>query len=184
MANTVLLNSNIIILDTIYFFWNSPICIRKAVLYPNAVSDVATIETYNVAATARATQTDKSVAVATSNTITSAGNFEAAELVNGDIMVITKADAGAGVNIGTFLASRTSDDVAICYGHNTTTPLTNDASGVYSWKTVDGYIAIPLRCSEDSLLTTELDFGEKGLWLPNLGLTALSSTAKVYLYIK
>ena len=182
MANLLVPNAGIIVLDTNYFFWNSPVCIRKAVLYPNAISDVATIETYRSSDTARATMTGKTVAVATNNTITSTGNFEATELVNGDIIVITQTDVGGDVNTGTFLASRTDDNTAVCYGHNTITPLTNDASGVYSWKTVDGYVVIPLRCSEDSLLTTELDFGEKGIWLQNFGLTQLTSNAKVYLY--
>ena len=170
-------------LDT-NFWWPRSLVIKKIVYQATTAAHTATFGTYDYADTARATMSDKTCAITNQYTITSTGNFEAAEVVVGDILWIkTNSATGVYANRGKYLVkTRSSDNAVIVVGDGgTTTPLTNDEAGVYSWVTIAPHIPAKLTITGTEVCTEELDFGD-GLWLPNLSLYQISSGA-VWVYL-
>ncbi len=152
---------------------------RKAVIAPNAAGDAASLVSWDVSATKKATQTNKTVTVTSSKTITStASDFEAAEVTAGDIIKITNSSSGN--NLGTFIVdARGGDDNITIETGNT---LTDEATKVYSWWTLTPQTTINLLSPGTEKIEFELDFGS-GIWLPNLALQSISTSAVVYLYV-
>jgi len=183
MANKFDANMGLWILDTADVIWPKPLWIKKIFLYPNAAGDYAVIRSYDLTATPKATMASKTVTVTLETTITSTGNFETAEVAADDIIYIYGSSTGN--NKGVFpVATRSSDD-AIIVGStwDDTGPLTNEASKVYSWKIITPYVSIPILSPAVDKQQVEIDFGDKGICLPNFILTALSTSTKLYIYV-
>ncbi len=181
MANDFSSNAGLWIFDTAYVLIDRPIKVEKVVLYPNAAGDAAVFTSYNPEATPKATMDYKSVTVTGGNTIASTGNFETAEVAAGDIIKIYSSDTGN--NKGNFLVSARDNDNQVTIGGSEwdTTPLSNEASKYYSWKTITPYTSVPLLGPTTDTCEVQLDWGE-GFWVPNLILKTLSTSAKVYIY--
>jgi hypothetical protein len=181
MANDFTANAGLFILDTAYVLVDRPIKVKKVVLYPNAAGDSCVIQSYNPEATAKATMDYKEVTVTGGNQIVSTGNFETAEVAAGDIIKIYASDTGN--NKGRYVVSARSDDNTITVGGSEwdTTPLSNEDSKYYSWKTITPYTSVPLLGPTTDTCEVQLDWGE-GFWVPNLILKTLSTSAKVYIY--
>jgi hypothetical protein len=178
MANAQTLNPWRI--DTCGVLSAGHVVVKKATIIPNAAGDAAVLVTWDTSATKKATQTNKTVTVTSSKTITStASDFEAAEVTAGDIIKITNSSSGN--NLGTFIVdARGGDDNITIETGNT---LTDEATKVYSWTTQTPQTAIHLLSPGTEKIAWELDFGPAGLHLPNLALQSISSSAVVYLYV-
>ena len=166
------------------FFWNRPVKIKKIVFQATTKAHTATIGTYDYADTARATMTDKSCAITSNYNIESTGNFEDTEVVVGDAIWISGCDAtGSTANLGKFLVkTRTNDNNIVVVGSGgSTTPLTNDAAGVYTWTTIAPHVAVKLTVNGTDVVTEREDFASP-LWLPNFSLYQISSGA-VWVYL-
>jgi len=170
---------------TTNFWWPRSVIIRKIVYQATTAAHTATIGTYDSADTVRATMSDQSCAITNQYTITSTGNFQAAEAVVGDMIWIKSNDAtGVDANRGKYIIKTvSSDDAIVVIGDlGTTTPLTNDAAGVYSWVTIAPHIAAKLVVGGTEVVTETMDF-PYGLWLPNFSLYQISSGA-VWVYLR
>ena len=180
MANNFPTNMGLFILDTAYALIDRPIRVRKVILYPNSAGDSAVLSSYNPEATAKATMDYKAVTVTSGNQIASTGNFETAEVAAGDIIKIYASDTGN--NKGQYVVSARSDDNTIVVGGSEwdTTPLENEATKYYSWKIITPYTSIPMLSAATEKQAFEYDFC--GQTFPNLILTSLSASAKVYVY--
>ena len=166
------------------FFWNRPVQIQQIIYQATTAAHTAKIGTYDYKDTVRATMTDKTCAITNNYNIESTGNFEAAEVVVGDAIWIKGHDAtGLAANLGKFLVkTRTDDDNIIVVGGNgSTTPLTNDATGIYSWVTIAPHLAVQLTVGGTEVATESVSFGPP-LWLPNFSLYQISSGA-VWVYL-
>lgn len=176
-------------LDGDAFLTTKPVWVRKAVLYPNAANDLVIFRYWGAEAantTARVTMIEKTCTVTSTNTITSTGNFEATEVVVGDIMNIYYSSSE---NEGYWQVKTRSSDNAIvvdtglaAWGQSGGV-LTNEATKTYSWKMWQPDVAFKLSCY-DANEPTEIDFGPTGYKFPNLAMDTLTSSAKVYLYIR
>lgn len=176
MANDYSYPAGIWYLDT-FFFWNKPIVIKKLVYQATTKAHTVTIGTYDYADTVRATMSDKDVVITDTHLITSTGNFEAAEALAGDVIWIKRCDAtGLAANLGKFLvSSRDSDNAIHVVGDKgSTTALTNDAAGVYSWVTIAPHVAAKLTVTGIDVITETMDF-YPALTLPNFSLYQISS---------
>jgi len=186
MAN--LMGGRICVLDTDGFISSSPVTVRKAVLFPNAADDVATFRSWGPSvggAAARTAMTGKTVTVTSTTTITSTGNFEAAEVVVGDMMEIKKTSTGN--NLGYWQVKTRSSDNAIIIDigaglYDQGGAQTNEASKVYSWQMHPSVVVMNLSCM-DANEPYGLDFGDKGFTFPNLSLDAIGTSCTVYLYL-
>jgi hypothetical protein len=179
MANKY--DKHVIYLDGL-FWWPRPIWISKIIYQATTKAHTATLGTYSWDDTVRATMTAKSCAIADNYTITSAGNFEAAEAVVGDAIWIKSNDStGVYANRGKYILKTVTDNAVVVIGdYGTTTPLTNDAAGVYSWVTIAPLIAAKLVIHDTYVDTQREDF-DPPLWLPNFSLYQISSGA-VWIY--
>jgi hypothetical protein len=162
--------------DTIGVFIPGPIKVRKASLIPNAAGDACEFKSCNI-------QQKKSeiisgtCTVTGTNQIVSTGNFTAANVAVGDIIQIYASNS---LNLGWYIvATRPDNDTITVVG----TPLTNEASKVYSWRVYTGFSAGQIKTQATNMLMDQLDFGPSGYDFPGgLGLLSLSASAKVYLY--
>lgn len=187
MANNT--NGNPWILDTVGLIADHPVSVRKIIMIPNAESDAATIYCYNNGSPL-ATMGAKTTTVS-SGVLTSTGNFEATEVAAYgviEILATSKTSAGAAsenIRLKRMVASRDSDNQI------TTAPtdLTDEASGVYSWKTYSPIEQIYMKASSGGGTDTELasevfEATETGGHrMPNFILGALTASAKLYVYI-
>jgi hypothetical protein len=176
MANVI--STNPIYVDTLGVITTAPLWIKKIVLVPNAHSDAATLKYWvEHDGVARVDKQGVTVAVSGTNTITATGEFVAAAAVATDAIRIYKADLAA--NVGTWEIATVASDDAI-----TVAPaITNDVSGVYSWKTFPSYPLATMKSQATSALNYELNFSGKGLYAPNLMVTALSTSVLLYIYL-
>ena len=177
MAGNII-TTNPIYIDTLGVVMTSPIWIKKIVLVPSSHSDAATLKYWvENDGVARVNKQGQTVGVSGTNTITSTGNFVAAAAVATDAIHIYGADLAA--NIGTWEITTVSSDDAIVVAP----AITNDTTGVYSWKTYASYPLATMKSQATSLLNYELNFSGKGLYVPNLMVTALSTSALLYIYL-
>jgi len=179
MANT-LTNGSPWICATPGVITDKPVIVWKALLNPNAAADLATFVSWNPNATKKATMSGKTATVTSSKTITSTGNFETAEVAAGDIIKIYTS-VTSGNNMGTYIVDTRDSDDAVTIEIGDT--LTDEASKVYSWWTITPYVTIPMVSAGTEKVSLFLDFGPDGLHLPNLALSALTTSAVVYLYV-
>lgn len=182
MANT-LLTQNVWYLDTEGVVTSNPVIVRKVILLPNAAGDSATFTQWGSQSslpTVRSTMLGKTVTTTSTTTITSTGNFEAAEALANDIIEITKTSTGN--NLGSWqIGTRSSDDAIIVDVGNGA--LTNEASKVYDWKVWKPAPAFKLVSPGTEKVAIQIDFGDKGFRFPNLAMNALSTSAVLYVYV-
>ncbi len=158
-----------------------PVIIKKALLIPNAAADAATFVSWDEdQGTKKATMSGKTATVTSTKTVTSTGNFETGEVAAGDIIKIYTS-VTTGNNMGTYVVDTRDSDDAVTI--ETANALTDEASSVYSWWTMTPYTVIQATSPGTEKCSYELDFGPDGLHLPNLALSAISTSAVVYLYV-
>jgi hypothetical protein len=185
MANDYSFPIGVWYLDT-YFWYPQPCTIKKIILTPNAGGDVAYFGMYDWSDTPRATMTAATCAITDTHQVSSTGNFEAAEALAGDVWWVKgSGSTGDTGNIGKWLISvRDGDNQIHTIGNmGSTTHLTNDASGTYTWVTIIPH-TIKLTTPGTEKVMAELDFGEAGLWVPNFSLHYLSTSAFVQVFLK
>jgi hypothetical protein len=172
--------------------FDRPVWIQKAVLIPNADDDFATFSSWGPETnnpTVRTTMLRKTVSVTSTTTLTSTGNFEAAEVVIQDIIQITYSSTG--YNLGHWqVATRSNDnaiivDIGVGAWSTKAGPLNNDTAATYDWKIWNEQTIFALATANDAV-NTEIDFtgmGRRGRRFPNLSCASLDSSTKVILYI-
>ena len=169
------------VLDTEGIISKTPICLRRAIIYPNAAADAATFKTWNENGTPELTKWLVTGTITSTDTVTSTGNFPTASVDPGDIIKIS-AGSGAAANVDTFLIDTNADNNTIVV-HND--PLmTNEATKVYSYKIWTPTVAFKIESPGTEVINWEIDFGEKGRWFPNLAMDDLSTSAIVHLHIR
>ena len=174
MANDI--TKNPIYITAVGVVMTTPLRIKKIVLAPTATTSTATLKFWiEDDSHARAHKIGAAVAVTGTATITADELFHATEVVATDAIHIYKADEP--LNVGTWQV------VTVPGGDDSVTvapAITDDASGVYSWKT---YASYPLAIlSTATFPNAELDFGPDGLLVPNLMVTTLT-TETLYIYL-
>ena len=168
-------------LDTKAVLSTTPLWITKIVLIPNAAGDTATLSSWGN--TVHATIGQVTGTVSASSVLTSTGNFVAASVTALDVITITPI-TGSALNKGTFLVlTRDSDDAITTVGST----LTDESSKVYYLTTTTPRNEVVLKCpaTTGALIAHEMNFIENHgkRWFPNLVLTALSTSAKLYIYL-
>ena len=174
MAND--LTENPLILDSDGIISTKPISIKWARLLPAAVSDAATLKSWDES-DVRSSVELATCTVTGANTITSTGNFTASDVVVGDAIEITNTSTGN--NVGTYLVKTRSNDNAIIIDDG---GLTNEATKLYNFSIYKGIIKFPFLVSEDSLVPDDF-FPNEMVNLSNLSLDGLSSGAVLYVYV-
>ena len=186
MANTY---GKVWILATEGVISTLPVRIRKFILFPNGGTDHATISYWgpeSVTSTARASMYSKTCTVTDTYTITSTANdFEATEALANDIIEIHSSSTI--YNVGSWqIGTRGGDDnVTVDIGAAGLGlgggALNNDVAATYSWRTwVPSVFAI--LSATDANTPYQLDFGDRGILLPNLAMSTLEASAVVYVY--
>ena len=180
MANDITKNPIYIEAATIGVITTKPLWIKKLLLVPNAAADAATLK-YWIEYPGKERVHQKSVTASgtDSNTLTSTGNFEATtEAVVTDAIHIYESSTGN--NIGTWEIAVRSSNNAIDVLPAT---LTTESDKVYSWKVYASYPLATMKSQATNLLNYELDFGPRGLYVPNLMVTAMSTSSVLYIYL-
>ncbi len=180
----IVLDKEVITLDTEGIISIEPITVRKVVLFPNAASDAATFTFWQEGGTEVTSQTNVTTSVtASSNTFSSTGNFPTATINPNQIFKVTNSSTSE--NEFTFqIASNannntiTTDDTNSYFG-----TVTDDTSETYSWTVWDPYTAFTMKAAGTEVMNYELDFGDNGFWFPNLAMHTLSTSATFELYV-
>jgi hypothetical protein len=164
-----------------------PVCVKKVVLEPNAASDVAVFNFYDLSgkyAELSGTYTSDAILA----TITSGTTFTMASgtvLPNtcrdGDVFKITYSNGSS--------ANWPSTNVITTAGNNTVIVCanagwTNEAGVAYNFSTYPYRPAFKLMVPTTDKVEVQLDFGCCGQWFPNLIIETLSSSAIARVYIK
>jgi len=185
MANDI--TKNPVYLDTIGVITTEPLWIKKIVLVPETDGDVATLKFWiENPGTVRVHKKSVVASAAGVHTLTSTGNFDTSadpvEAIIGDAIHIYESSSGN--NIGTYEITDTTtpDSVDVYPG------MTMEDDETYSWKIYASYPLANMKSQladgeNPLLLNYELNFKGKGLYTPNLMLTALSKSAVLYVYL-
>lgn len=176
MANDLTVNPWIV--NTCGVLSTTPVRLQKATLVLNAEADTAVFVTWDPGATKKATMTNQAVTVTSTTTIASTGNFETGEVAVGDIIKITNSSTGNNLTTGV-ISARSDDNTVVLMDGNA---LTNEADKTYSWWTLTPQVAFTLKAPETEKMIISLDWPQ-GIWLPNLALQSLSTSAVCYLYV-
>jgi len=169
------------VIDTEGIISKSMICIRKAVIIPNAAADIANFKTWDEGGTPVLTGDGITGTITATDTLTSTAGFETDDISPGDVIKIT-GGTGSALNWNTFLIDTNADDNTIVV-HND--PLmTNEATKLYNYKAWTPTLAFKLDTPGTEVVPFELDFGDKGRWFQNLALDDLTTSAVVHLYIR
>lgn len=173
----------------------SPVWITKAIFLPSKTGDQCRVTSWGPQTntqTARTTMLRKDVTITSNSIITSTGNFEAAEVVVGDIINIYASEDT--YNIGHWqVGTRSSDnaivvDTALGAWGRAGGALTNNTAQWCDWKIWAPSTAF--RVTDDGTPTKApvvWDFGSenrgKGRRFPNLSLNTLSGGGILMLYV-
>ena len=181
MANV--LNTNPIFIDTEGIISVRPICIKKVVMHVNAASDTAKFTYWDENGTPDHHLQLKTSTWATA-TLTSTGNLPAGAPAANDIVYIYYTSTGN--NIFRFQCKTAGDNNdavfdALAAYHGT---VTNEASKLYSWKIWTPKKAIYLDAQAVTVNDEERDFGDTGIWFPNLALHTLSASVTIEVYLR
>jgi len=174
MAND--LTENPLVLDSDGIISTKPITIYWARLLPGAVSNAATLKSWDES-DIRSSEEQATCSVTGNNTITITGVFTTAKVVVGDAIEITHTSTDN--NVGTYLVKTRSSDNAIIIDDG---GLTNDTSALYNFKIYKGITKFPFLVSEDSLVPDDF-FPTIPLTLSNLSLDGITSGAVLYVYV-
>ena len=184
MANTY--NGNTLILDSVDVISQAPLWIQKIVLIPNAGGDAATFKTWGPNGTPELHVGGASCTVTSTNQIESTGNFATASVDPGDIIEIYKSSTGnndgprnSWIKDGVYLINANADNNTITVQG---TPLTNEANKTYSYRIWTPTEAIYILTPGTEVMAEVMDFSP-AIRVNNLVLSALSSSAKVYVYL-
>jgi len=189
MANIV--DGNPFYIDTEGIISIVPLVIKGILLKPNATGDAATF-TYWRKEDSTITNGDKTNATTTvtasTGTLASTGNFPTANVDPNQIIQIHATSSGK--NIGYWQIASNADDHTITVDlpakvYPATVTMADDTNGNYNWKIWD---ARPFAIIRGSGITGDtslnyLDF-ENGIWVPNLAMHTLSTSAVLYIYLK
>jgi len=179
MANDITKNPIYIEAATIGVITTEPLWIKKLLLVPNAAADAATLKYWIEKPGAERVHKKSVTATGTdSNTITSTGNFVVTTMA-----VVTDAihvyESSTGNNIGTWeISSRADNAIDVLPA-----TLTTESDKVYSWKVYESYPLATMKSQATNLLNYELDFSPRGLYVPNLMITAMSTSSVLYIYL-
>ena len=164
--------------------WDGPIVIKKIDLFPANAADVATFYYWKLDSPEGVVDA-ATTTVSGSGTVTSTGNFTAAlgtqygAIIFGGGCKISAGTASANIYEKRLIATVSSDDAITVLPAT----LTDEADGVYSWKTYEP-IAGPALVSSGTEKTTESWYAPgDGLLLPNLILGVLTAGATVHIYV-
>lgn len=171
----------LITIDTIGVVKKGPLWIRKIVLAPNAASDSATFVSWNDSDTVHSEAINATGTITNANDLTATGLFTAAKVTALDIIDIQRS-SGNVLNLGAWLVGARDGDNQISLSPATAT---NEASKIYSWKIFTPSACLPpLKASALAADATGFDFGDEGFRVHNLAVSALSTSAKVYILVK
>jgi len=174
MAND--LTENPLILDSDGIISTTPISIRWARLLPNALSNAATLKSWDES-DVRSEEEQATVTVTGANNLACTGKFTTADVVVGDVIEITNSNTGN--NVGTYLVKTRTDDNNIIIDDG---GLTNEAGKLYNFKIYKGITKFPFLVSGDSLLPDDF-FPAQPMNLANLSLDGIVSGAVLYVYV-
>lgn len=165
-------------IDTPGVLLTTPTKIKSIVLVPAAAADTAVFVSWDPGATKHSTMTNKTIAsIASAKTITSTGNFTAANVSAGDILQFTGTSDGTDQNATVIIDSRDSDNAVTIETGNT---LTNRASPFYgSWWTLTPTKSIELLAAATE---KQVPVVYRDISVPNLALQSITASARVYIY--
>lgn len=166
-------------LDSLGIITTSGVWIRSIIFYPNAEGDAAQFLWWDENSPAvTTTDVTYTITVSTDNTVTSTGNFPST-YADGKVVKIWKT---SGSDAGKYGLIKTAGNNNAFVTH--LAPFTTEANKVGSFYCLNTYNAIKLMQPKDTNEhSLQISFpGPKGLWLPNLALDSLSSSATIALY--
>jgi len=178
MANST--TGKVWVLDTAGLITASPVVIRKIVLLPNAAADAATFKYFNDGSASYTSKGTAQTATVSTNAVSSTGNFTAAKVSAADGINIDWTSTGNNKGVY-YVVSRDSDN-QVTLGAVAGAAMTDEASKLYSWTVYPSYTAAQLTSYGTEKVTEELDIDCTRF--PNLILSALSSSAKVHVFIE
>jgi hypothetical protein len=179
MAN-ILTNPGILALDTLDIISLGAIYIRALEFVPNAAGDLFVLSSYDLNAPLLRRQI--AAGTITGNaTLTGAGTDLPSSFAAGDIFELLGSHS-------TNLEANNKKALITTAGNNTVVVCaqagwTNEANKVYTAQRYAQYVAYSLKSQATTLKGEGRNFGNPGLRFDNLALTALSNSAKLYLYV-
>ena len=183
---------NPLVIDTEGVISAVPLVIRGILLKPNATGDSATF-TYWYESDDPITNGDKkgqTVSVtASSGTFSSTGNFPTDNVNPNQIMRVIHTSSGN--NVGYWQIATNADNNTITVDNpaqvlRQPVTLTDDTSKIYTWKIWEPRILTVIRGSGltgDTSLNY-IPFDDGGVWVPNLAMHSLSTSAVLYVFLK
>jgi hypothetical protein len=168
------------VLDSVGIITQSPVCVRKIVLIPNAANDVGQINVYSPSSPeAAGSLTGKTGTITLTNTLTSAGNLPSS-IGDGDVFEIIDTSGAAGNKGKKLVKTAGTGDAVVITEDN----WTNEASVVYSWNTYPAHMEFYIKAGATDASPCQLDFGIDGRWFPNMILETLSTSARLHVYVR
>lgn len=166
---------------------DKPLWVKKVVLEPNAASDLAVFNFYDLSgkyAEGSGTYTAGLIAgtITSTTTLTMAsGTTLPSTCRDGDVFKITYSNGST--------ANWPSTNVITTAGNNTVVVCanagwTNESTKLYNFETYPYRPAFKLMVPTTDKVEVQLDFGDYGQWFPNLILETLSTSAVVRVYIR
>lgn len=170
-----------------------PVRIQKIILKQAATGDAATLNYWLESDTAADSGVGEDLTVTASTGTFAANNAFTTALVD-PFNIIKFSNSESGKNLGYYQIATNADNNTITvgldtnvYGGNVAT-LGNDTTNGYTWKVWDPRLFMIIKGSgmtstAADLSLVQVDFGDRGFWVPNLAMNTLSSSAVLYIYL-
>jgi hypothetical protein len=191
MANVV--DGNPLIISVEGIVSTIPLRIQKIILKPAATGDAATLNYWLESDTVADSGTAEDLTVTASTGTWAASNAFTTALVDPDNIIRTYISESAK-NIGVWQIATNADNDTITVdiqasplGGGVAT-LENDTANRYTWKVWDPHLFLTIKGSGMTstgadLSLVQVDFGDRGFWVPNLAMNTLSTSAVLYIYL-
>ena len=167
------------VVDTVGMVYPAPVRVKFIQFYPNTAGDSFELDYWDETALVATSAIGVTATTSTATFTATTADFSATNFPQYDVLKI-KSSTGDQANLGYYWIATTggTGNTVITVAPNFTT---NEATKVYGLSAYTNRIAF----AGISQATTKLDdyyfFGDKGLYLPNLVLKSISSSAVLYI---
>jgi hypothetical protein len=188
MANIV--DGNPLIISVEGIVSTIPLRIQKIILKLSAAGDAATLNYWLESDTVADSGTAEDLTVTASSGTFAANNAFTTALVD-PFNIIKFSISESAKNLGTYQIATNADNDTITVGKDTNVygggavTLENDTTNRYTWKVWDPRLFMIIKGSgiTGDIGMAQVDFGDRGFWVPNLAMNTLSTNAVLYIYL-
>lgn len=165
--------------DTVGMVYPNPVRIKFIQCYPNAAGDAFELDYWDETAAVSGGNIGVTATTSTANFTATTADFSSANFPQYDILKI-KSSTGDQANLGYYWIASTggTGNTVITVAPNFTT---NESSKVYSLASYGVQVAFTGIAQATNKMDSYYFFGDRGLFLPNLILKSISSSAVLYI---